>query len=88
MKVRKNVRVCANLDQNKLHKDYQIQRELISALDIEKGIEANPLTQGPAKDRDDPMIVRALDIQTLYLRKVHSYCYWSAGEFVAERALN
>jgi hypothetical protein len=85
---RKTVRVCATLNPKKLYKDYTIQRDLIAKLDKEKSIENNPLTEGPAKDREDPTLTRWLDLQTLYLRRVHSYCYYSGGEFQHERVLN
>ena len=59
---RKTVRIFKNIDFNRLFKDYSTQRELISVLDKEKGIFGNPLTEGPTKDRDDPTIIRQLDL--------------------------
>ncbi|KAM3130959.1 hypothetical protein pb186bvf_016982 [Paramecium bursaria] len=84
---RKIVRIFKAVEQKELLKDLQIQRDLIKALDKEKGITGNPILEGPIKDRDDPAFNKQLDLQSLYLRKVHSYCYWSAGEFSDQRLL-
>ncbi|CAD8125491.1 unnamed protein product [Paramecium sonneborni] len=84
---RKFVRIFKSVEYNKLLKDLQHQRELIKVLDKEKGISGNPLLEGPLKDRDDPTFNRQLDIQTLYLRRIHNYCYWSGAEFSDYRLL-
>lgn len=52
------IRLSRCIESHKLYKDYIIQRDLIKALDGEKGISGNPLTEGPTKDRDDPTINR------------------------------
>lgn len=64
-----------------------MQRELIKCLDKEKGINGNPLAEGPLSDKDAPTFNRQLDLQTLYLRRVHSFCYWSSAEFSDQRLL-
>lgn len=44
MERKKFLRVCSNIDANKLYRDYVVQRELIECLDLEKNLEGNPLT--------------------------------------------
>ena len=54
------------------------------ALDKEKGIENNKLVNNIS----NKSIVYQLDILTLYLRKVHSYCLYCAAEYYDERMLS
>lgn len=37
---------------------------------------------------EDENFEKQLDLQILYLRKVHSYCYYSASEFANEKILS
>ena len=60
-----------------------MSKKLIEALDEEKDIRGNPLLKDA--DLNDP--TKQLDLQILYLRKVHSYCYYCAAEYADERML-
>jgi len=64
--------------------DLEQTRALIEKLDTEKGIEKNPL---PNMSTDDHPETCLLDLNLIYLRKVHYYCYYSGEEYEDERML-
>lgn len=55
----------------------------MQTLDKEKGIENNDLLA--TADRRDEL--KQFDLQVLYLRRVHSYCYFTNGSYHDERML-
>jgi len=57
---------------------------LALALDKEKRIENNKLLNNLSERSN----LYQLDITTLYLRKVHSYCFYCAAEYYDERMLS
>lgn len=61
--------------------DLELSRKLIKLLDEEKGIADNELLQMNNEGTTQ------LDLQILYLRKIHALCYYSADEYDDERML-
>ena len=55
-------------------------------MDQEKGI-TNKIINEENKDFIEIGLFKQLDLQLLYLRKVHSYCYYCAAEHYDERML-
>jgi len=78
---KKPVKVCTLLTKKKNDENIELSRQLIQVLDSEKKIESNPLL----KLKCDPS--KQIDLHVLYLRKVHSYCFYSASEYHDERMM-
>ena len=78
---KKPIKVCTLLTKKKNDENIELSRQLIQVLDAEKKIESNPLL----KMKLDPS--KQIDLQVLYLRKVHSYCFYSASEYHDERMM-
>ena len=81
---KKPVKVETKLDSQRNEQDSILCRKLIQSLDEEKGFTTNKLLQDL---ENHPSQTFALDMQLLYLRKVHSYCYYCANVFAEERML-
>ena len=77
-------KVATKLDSERTKIDIELSKELIECLDKEKKIEDNKLLN----NLSDKSPLYQLDICTLYLRKVHSYCFFCAGEHYDERMLS
>lgn len=72
------------MDKERIKNDIELCKELIVILDREKKIEDNKLLNNLI----DKSMLYQLDITNLYLRKVHSYCFYCAGEYYDERMLS
>ncbi len=79
----KSVKICENVDKERILVDLDLSKQLVEALDEEKDIRGNPILKNP--NTDDP--AKQLDLQILYLRKVHAYCFYCATEYNDERML-
>ncbi len=80
---KKSCRITPPLTEGREAKDLELSRKLIEVLDEEKQIKDNELLA--AHTVNDP--ITQLDLQILYLRKVHGLCYYSAEEYDDERML-
>lgn len=78
---KKLVRITPSLSEGREKIDLELSRKLIVLLDEEKGITDNELLYM----NNDPIV--QLDLQIMYLRKVHALCYYSADEYDDERML-
>lgn len=79
-----NFKVSTKLDSQRVKTDLQLSKELIQTLDKEKKIEENKLLN----NLSDKNLLNQLDLCILYLRKVHSYCFYCASEYHDERMLS
>jgi len=79
----KSVKICENVDKERILFDLDLSKQLIEALDEEKDIRGNPILKNT--NTDEP--AKQLDLQILYLRKVHAYCFYCATEYNDERML-
>lgn len=79
---RKAARITPPLLEGREKTDLELSRKLIALLDEEKEIVGNELWQV----ENEPLV--QLDLQILYLRKVHGLCYYSAEEYDDERMLS
>jgi len=79
----KSVKICENVDKERILVDLDLSKQLVEALDEEKDIRGNPILKNA--NTDDP--AKQLDLQILYLRKVHAYCFYCATEYNDERML-
>eukprot|EP01015_Nassula_variabilis_P037649 TRINITY_DN999_c0_g1_i3.p1 TRINITY_DN999_c0_g1~~TRINITY_DN999_c0_g1_i3.p1 ORF type:complete len:679 (-),score=87.66 TRINITY_DN999_c0_g1_i3:160-2196(-) len=79
------IKVITCLNKERFDEDLKLSRELISTLDKEKDITINPLLSSYFHEKHP--VAQQFDLQILYLRKVHSYCYYSASEYLDERML-
>ncbi|OMJ75118.1 hypothetical protein SteCoe_25819 [Stentor coeruleus] len=72
-----------------IENDLKLSGQLITTLDREKGIYENPLLITPEQFSELPLIEKELqlDYQLLYLRKIHSFCYYCVEEYDDERML-
>jgi len=68
---KRSVRVFSRLDKKSI---IESARSLIQALDKDKKIFENPLLASSLSGK-------TLDLQLLYLRRVHAYCYFSGQQF-------
>lgn len=75
------MKVALNLNKEQLARDQEISRDLVVQLDKE-----NDILDNAVLEVEDQGFVR-LDLQVLYLRNVHHYCYWSGAEFSNHRIL-
>lgn len=80
----KKIKYVTKMDKFDLEKHLAASKELIRALDSDKGIQKNFLLES-SMNRDKTV---QFDLQVLYLRKVHSYCYYSIKEYLDERMLS
>lgn len=80
----KKVKYVTKMDKFDLEKHLQASKDLIKALDCDKGIQKNFLLES-SMNRSQQL---QFDLQVLYLRKVHSYCYFSVKEYLDERMLS
>ena len=71
------------MDIDRIKSDLELSRQLIEALDQEKKI-TNYIIFNEIEQRE---LTKQLDLQLLYLRKVHSYCFYCAAEYHDERML-
>jgi hypothetical protein len=69
--------------------DWTLSAQLITSLDREKGIYENPLLIMPEsfEQMNQQEKELQLDYQLLYLRKIHSYCFYCCEEYDDERML-
>lgn len=79
---KKTARITPPLVEGREKIDLELSRKLIELLDVEKEITENELLE-MSKD-----VVVQLDLQILYLRKVHGLCYYSTEEYDDERMLS
>ncbi|KRW99965.1 hypothetical protein PPERSA_12641 [Pseudocohnilembus persalinus] len=78
---KKLIKIAGKIDSKKA---LEVTTELIKALDKEKNIKENPLMQ----ELDENLEKKRLDLQILYLRRVHSYCYFCGVQYHDERMLS
>lgn len=71
------------MNKERIAADIALSKQLIEALDEEKDIRINSSTR--FAEESDPS--KQLDLQILYLRKIHSYCFYCAAEYIDERML-
>lgn len=71
---RRFIRILQNFTKKRLEQHNSLSAELIKNLDSEKGIQGNILLEKPKTD-----MRLQFDLQVLYLRKVHFYCYFSTA---------
>jgi hypothetical protein len=79
---KKPIKFTPSLSEGREQIDLDLSKQLIVLLDEEKQIKDNQLLANPQSDS-----VLQLDLQILYLRKVHALCYYSMEEFDDERML-
>jgi hypothetical protein len=79
----KKIRMTPALYEDRIDEDNEFTKTFISIFDKEKGIEngLNEKLEGKNKELQ-------LDLQILYLRRVHGFCYYCLEEFEDERALS
>jgi hypothetical protein len=80
---RKPIKISSKMDNEKIKSDLDLSRQLIEALDSEKKIGESTLF----KENESREQTKQLDLQLLYLRKIHSYCFYCAAEYHDERML-
>jgi len=79
--VKKIARITPPLVEGREKVDLELSRKLIELLDEEKGIADNKLL------KMNNEVVKQLDLQIIYLRKIHALCYYSSDEYDDERML-
>lgn len=79
----KKIRMTPALYQERNEEDLEFSKTLISMFDKEKGIENSLIEKTENRNKDFQ-----LDLQVLYLRRVHGFCYYCLEEFEDERALS
>lgn len=79
----KKVKVTPLLSKGCINRDKELSAKLIKVFDEQRQIEDNKLFEGE-DDRDDKY---QLDLQLLYLRRVHAFCYYCCEEYEDERML-
>lgn len=85
----KNVKVQPPCCIEQIDNDWTLASQLITSLDREKGIYENPLLILPEQFLAMGLIEKELqlDYQLLYLRKIHSFCFYCCEEYDDERML-
>jgi len=73
---RKPIKVETNLDKERIKRDYELSKDLIQALNLEKKIEIDNLF---TEDFEKKPLLYKLDLCLLFLRKAHSYCFYCAS---------
>jgi hypothetical protein len=81
-----SLKVTTKLDNERVKTDVELSKELIKALDNDKRIEVNRILSYHGFHLKHPLY--QLDLLTLYLRKVHSFCFYCASEYYDERMLS
>jgi SERRATE/Ars2, N-terminal domain/Arsenite-resistance protein 2/Domain of unknown function (DUF4187) len=85
----KNVKVQPPACSENIESDWRLSSQLITCLDREKGIYENPLLI--LEEQYDKLNYTEkelqLDYQILYLRKIHSFCFYCVEEYDDERML-
>eukprot|EP01017_Pseudomicrothorax_dubius_P008839 TRINITY_DN12928_c0_g1_i4.p1 TRINITY_DN12928_c0_g1~~TRINITY_DN12928_c0_g1_i4.p1 ORF type:complete len:578 (-),score=139.92 TRINITY_DN12928_c0_g1_i4:135-1868(-) len=84
---RRPLKVVPNVSRERNETDLVLSRRLIEVLDREKGITGNPILAMSA-GASGVNITKILDLQILYLRRVHSFCFYSGAEYHDERLLS
>lgn len=77
------LKVALKVSHKKSRADFEAVLKLIGYLDASKGIITNPLLEVNVTD----FSYKHLDVCLLYLRRVHSYCYYSGVQSLDERML-
>lgn len=80
----KKIRVTPPLFDDRLNLDLELSKNIIELLDNEKSIVNNILLQN-TENRNNEI---QLDLQILYLRRVHGFCYYCIQEYEDERNLS
>jgi hypothetical protein len=80
----KKIRVTPSLFEERIIEDLEFSKQLVTVLDKDKNIEheSNCLFDGSRSKEQQ------LDIQILYLRRVHGFCYYCLEEYDDERMLS
>jgi hypothetical protein len=85
----KNLKIQPPGSEAQIDVDWELSSKLITSLDREKGIYENPLII--LQEQFNFMTLaekeNQLDCQLLYLRKIHSYCFYCCEEYDDERML-
>lgn len=86
---KKELRLQPPLHPASVELDWKLSARLISYLDREKGITENQLLVPEEKftSFNDEEKEMQLDLQLLYLRRVHAFCYYCQEEYEDERML-
>lgn len=80
----KKVRITPMLYPERIDDDLECTGEIIDMFDTDKEISNNPVLINKEKRSKEVQ----LDLQLLYLRKVHGFCYYCLEEFEDERNLS
>ena len=80
---RKKVKVTPFLSKGCIGRDKELSKKLIEVFDKQRTIEENKLFD--QESTRDPK--EQLDLQLLYLRRVHAFCYYCCEEYDDERML-
>ncbi|OMJ81799.1 hypothetical protein SteCoe_17683 [Stentor coeruleus] len=85
----KNIKIQTSSCIENIENDWKLSAQLITALDREKGIYENPLLISPEQFSEISLPEKELqlDYQLLYLRKIHSFCFYCVEEYDDERML-
>lgn len=79
----KSVKVTPFLSSGSVSRDRILSKKLIQVLDESKGVQSNPLFDSEFNRSENEQ----LDLQLLYLRRVHAFCYYCCEEYDDERML-
>ena len=85
----KKIRITPAYFEERIGEDLEFTKNLINMFDKEKGIDSsflNTLTSNEGKETRSKEL--QLDLQILYLRRVHGFCYYCLEEYEDERALS
>ncbi len=80
----KKIRVTVPYFDHRIEEDLKFSESLIKLFDQEKGIEVNTIFQSKENRTINEF---QLDLQILYLRRIHGFCYYCLEEYEDERAL-
>jgi hypothetical protein len=69
------IKVTTKLDEERVTQDIRLMKDLIQVLDREKKLEKSDF----ATEIEDRSNLKQLDLLQLYLRKIHSVCYYCAA---------
>ena len=85
----KNIKTQPPACLENIDNDWKLTSQLITCLDREKGIYENPLLISMEQYSESAQGEKdlQLDYQLLYLRKIHSFCFYCAEEYDDERML-
>lgn len=79
----KKVKVLKNYPTSRLEVDISIMGRLVEKLDSFCGISNNPILS-----REYPTLQNKYDILLIYLRKIHSFDYYTCTQYENERVLS